>query len=106
MSIFASIITMLLLFFGLGSALFAGLFGMMSTMLFFSKKNTLKSCISKLALCVVLFILGVYTFNHTVGKVEDINYGVLITTVIVAMIAQVFALRGLEKHLKKLEGNQ
>lgn len=106
MDIFASIITTLLLIFGLGSALFAGVFGMMSTMLFFSKKSTLKSCISKLALCVVLFILGVYTFNHNVGKVEDINHGVLIITTIVAIIAQVFCRRGLEEHMAKLEANQ
>lgn len=106
MSIFASIVTTLLLIFGLGAALFAGIFGMMSTMLFFSKKSTLKSCISKLALCVVLFILGAYILNHNVGKINDINHSVLITAAVVAIIAQVFASQGLEKHMTKLEGNQ
>ena len=106
MGIFASIITTLLLVFGLGSALFAGVFGMMSTMLFFSKKSTLKSCISKLALCVVLFILGAYILNHNVGKIDDINHSVLITAAVVAIIAQVFVHRGLEEHMAKLEENQ
>ena len=106
MSIFASIITTLLLVFGLGSALFAGVFGMMSTMLFFSKKSTLKSCIFKLALCVVLFILGAYILNHNIGKIDDINHSVLITAAVVAIIAQIFASRGLEEHMAKLEENQ
>ena len=106
MSIFASIVTTLLLIFGLGAALFAGIFGMMSTMLFFSKKNTLKSCVSKLALCVVLLPLGFYIFNHNLTKISDINHGVLITAAIVAMIAQIFVSRRLEEHMAKLEGNQ
>lgn len=106
MGILESIITTLLLFFGLGAFLFAGVFGTVSSMLFFKKKNTLKSYIPKLALCIVLFILGPYTLQHTIDKVSDINQGVLIVTAIAALIAYVFVSRELEKYMKGLEKNQ
>lgn len=106
MGIFESIITTLLLFFGLGAFLFAGVFGTVSSMLFFKKKSTLKSYIPKLTLCIVLFILGPYTLQHTIDKVSDINQGVLIVTAIVALIAYVFVSRELEKYMKDLEKNQ
>ena len=106
MGIFESIITILLLFFGLGAFLFAGIFGTVSSMLFFKKKSTLKSYIPKLALCIILFILGPYMLQYSIDKISDINQGVLIITAIVAIIAQVFVVRELGKYMKGLEKNQ
>lgn len=77
MGIFESIITILLLFFGLGAFLFAGVFGTVSSML-----------------------------QHSIDKISDINQGVLIITAIVAIIAQVFVVRELGKYMKGLEKNQ
>lgn len=75
-------------------------------MLFFKKKDTLKSYIPKLALCITLFILGPYMLQHSINKISDINQGVLIITAIVAIIAQVFVVRELGKYMKGLEKNQ
>lgn len=75
-------------------------------MLFFKKKDTLKSYIPKLTLCITLFLLDPYMLQHSIDKISDINQGVLIITAIVAIIAQVFVVRELGKYMKGLEKNQ